>query len=303
MTRIELFLKYLESVKRYSAHTITAYKTDLRQFYVFCGMEEEDEDFSRVTTKLVREWVVAEMRGALRNRGGRQKLHPASGKRKLSSVKAFFRFLVKEGVIEVNPAEDIPGPKLPKKLPVFVNEQDMESTLYDAEQEEGFHGLRDFLILLMAYDTGMRRSEIVGLRLEDVDLSRHCIRVRGKGGKQREIPVLKELEQDIVYYLKGRESVVEREHGCFFVTDKGKPIYPQFVYRLVVNALGKHTSLSKRSPHVLRHSFATHLLDGGASIQGIKELLGHSSLAATQVYTHNSVEKMLKIFKQAHPRA
>lgn len=121
--------------------------------------------------------------------------------------------------------------------------------------------------------------------------------------QRKVVPILKELEQDIVYYLKGREDVVEREHGYFFVTDKGRPVYPQFVYRLVVNALSKHTSLSKRSPHVLRHSFATHLLDSGASIQGIKELLGHSSLAATQVYTHNSVEKMLKIFKQAHPRA
>ena len=303
MTRIGLFLKYLEDVKRYSAHTITAYKTDLRQFYVFCGMEEDDEDFSQMTTKLVREWVVAEMRGTLRVKDGKQRLHPASGKRKLSSVKAFFRFLVKEGVIEVNPAEDISGPKLPKKLPVFVNEQDMENTLFDAEKEEGFHGLRDFLILLMAYDTGMRRSEIVGLRLENVDLARHCIRVRGKGEKEREIPMMEELRQDIICYLDGRADVVEREHGYFFVTDKGKPVYPQFVYRLVVNALENHTSLSKRSPHVLRHSFATHLLDNGASIQGIKELLGHSNLAATQVYTHTSVEKMLKIFKQAHPRA
>lgn len=303
MTQIDLFLKYLEDVKRYSAHTVVAYKTDLRQFYEFCEIKEDEEDFSRMTTKLVREWVVAEMRGALRDRGGKQKLHPASGKRKLSSVKAFFRFLVKEGVIEVSPAEDISGPKLPKRLPVFVNEQDMEMTLNDAEKEKGFHGLRDFLILLMAYDTGMRRSEIVGLRLGDVDMSRHCIRVRGKGGKQREIPILKELEEDIRCYLEGRAEVVDRKHDVFFVTDKGKPIYPQFVYRLVVDVLSEHTSLSKRSPHVLRHSFATHLLDNGASIQGIKELLGHSSLAATQVYTHNSVEKMLKIFKQAHPRA
>ena len=289
--QIELFLKYLSSVKRYSENTIIAYKADLYQFYEFCGLERSNEDFSRVTTKLVREWVVAEMRGDLRGNGARGKLSAASGKRKLSSVKAFFRFLVKEKVIEVN------------RLPVFVREEEMECTLDDAEKKKGFSGLRDFLILLMAYDTGMRRSEIIGLKVGNVDLSRRCIRVFGKGGKWREIPIMTELVQDIECYLDARSRVVEGEHGMFFVTDKGKPLYANFVYRLVTKELESHTSLAKRSPHVLRHSFATHLLDNGAPIQGIKELLGHSNLAATQVYTHNSVEKMLKIFKQAHPRA
>lgn len=290
-------------MKRCSENTIIAYKADLYQFYVFCGLEKNNEDFSRVTTKLIREWVVAEMRGDLRENGTKGKLSAASGKRKLSSVKAFFRFLVKEKVIETNPAEDISGPKLPKRLPVFVKEEEMENTLNDAEKESGFPGLRNFLILLMAYDTGMRRSEIVGLQVKDVDLSRRCIRVFGKGGKWREIPIMTELMQDIECYLEARRRVVEREHGMFFVTNKGMPIYANFVYRLVTEELKEHTSLSKRSPHVLRHSFATHLLGNGAPIQGIKELLGHSNLAATQVYTHNSVEKMLEIFKQAHPRA
>lgn len=303
MMHIELFLKYLEDVKRYSPHTVTAYKTDLHQFWEFCKMEEGNEDLSRITTKLIREWVVAEMKGELRGDTERKKLHPSSGKRKLSSVKAFCRYLFKEGILDADPAMDISGPKLPKKLPVFASEQQMELVLEDAESVKGFSGLRDFLILLMAYGTGMRRSEIIGLRLKDVDLSRRCIRVRGKGNRQREIPIMDELIEDVSCYLEGRAEYVLKEHGFFFVTDRGRPIYPNFVYRLVSKELEKYTSLSKRSPHVLRHTFATHLLDNGAPIQGIKELLGHSSLAATQVYTHNSVEKMLKIFKQAHPRA
>lgn len=301
--QMQLFLKYLSDVKRYSAHTIAAYKVDLCQFYEFCGMEEGKEDFSRVTTKLVREWVVAEMRGDMRGTGPRQKLSAASGKRKLSSVKTFFRFLVKEKVMEVNPAEDIGGPKLPKRLPVFVKEEDMEAVLADTAPDTGFSHLRDWMILLMAYDTGMRCSEIVGLKVNDVDLSRRVIRVNGKGGKQREIPILEELMQDMLCYLEARKQVLRYAHEIFFVTDKGDPVYDKFVYRLVTKVLGQYTSLSKRSPHVLRHSFATHLLNNGASIQGIKELLGHSSLAATQVYTHTSVEKMLEIYKQAHPRA
>lgn len=302
--QIESFLKYLSDVKRYSVHTITAYRSDLYQFYEFCGIKEGNEDFSLFTTKLVREWVVAEMRGEMRDSGVKHKLSAASGKRKLSSVKAFFRFLVKEKVMADNPADEITGPKLPKRLPVFVPEEQMEIVLTETGEDGSFRHLRDWTIILTAYETGMRRSEIVGLKLKDVDFSRRCVRVMGKGKKQREIPLIEELLQDLRCYLEARKRVVEQEHEFFFVTDKGHPIYDQFVYRLVVRYLQDGgSSLSKRSPHVLRHTFATHLLNNGASIQGIKELLGHSSLAATQVYTHNSVENMLKIFKQAHPRA
>ena len=301
--QIEAFLKYLRDLRRYSECTIVAYRTDLDQFYDFCGFGEGHEDLSSVTTKLIRAWMMAEIRGELRTDDSSEGLCAASVKRKLSCIKAFFRFLVKEKVVKENPAADISGPKLPKRLPVFVKEEEMESILCTAEAKEGFSGLRNFLLLLMVYDTGMRCSEIVGLRLEHVDLSRSCIRIFGKGEKWREVPIMNELVKDIECYLIIRKRMVKQEHGFFFVTDKGEPIYANFVYRLVSKELKVHTSLSKCSPHVLRHTFATHLLNNGAPIQGIKELLGHSSLAAAQVYTHNSVEKMLEIFKQAHPRA
>lgn len=301
--QVQLFLDYLKNVKRYSSHTIVAYETDLHQFFQFCGIKAEEENFSKITAKVVRRWLGAEMSGKMRGGVRIEKLKAASGKRKLTSVKMFFQFLLKNGVVKVNPAEGISGPKLPKRLPIFVPEEQMENLLDKMEAGEGFHQLRDWLILLLAYDTGMRRSEIVGMCVEDVDFSRKCLRVQGKGGKQREIPLMEELLEDMQYYLEERKKVVEFEHGKFFVTDKGKPIYAQFVYRLVTACLGEYTTLSKRSPHVLRHTFATHLLNHGGSIEGIKELLGHSNLAATQVYTHTSVKDMLRIFKQAHPRA
>ncbi len=299
--QLQAFLNYLGRVKRYSPRTIKAYQMDLRQFFDYCKLSDSEEDILKITTKLVRGWLMAEMSGSMRKVETGEKLKGTSGKRKLSSLKAFFRFLLKEGVLEVNPAEGISGPKTAKRLPVFVKEEEMAAVL-NVEKED-FPCLRDWLILLMAYDTGMRRSEIVGLKVSDVDFSRRCIRVTGKGNKQREIPVVNELEKAMAHYLERRREVVIREHGFFFVTDKGLPIYDKFVYRLVTAKLSNDTTLSKRSPHVLRHSFATHLLNNGASIEGIRELLGHSSLAATQVYTHNSVESMLKIFKQAHPRA
>ncbi|MCR9011637.1 tyrosine-type recombinase/integrase [Gabonibacter sp. KD22] len=299
--QLQAFLNYLSRVKRYSPRTIKAYQMDLRQFFDYCKLSDSEEDILKITTKLVRGWLMAEMSGSMRKVETGEKLKGTSGKRKLSSLKAFFRFLLKEGVLEVNPAEGISGPKTAKRLPVFVKEEEMAAVL-NVEKED-FPCLRDWLILLMAYDTGMRRSEIVGLKVSDVDFSRRCIRVTGKGNKQREIPVVNELEKAMAYYLERRQEVVIQEHGFFFVTDKGLPVYDKFVYRLVTEKLSKNTTLSKRSPHVLRHSFATHLLNNGASIEGIRELLGHSSLAATQVYTHNSVESMLKIFKQAHPRA
>jgi integrase/recombinase XerC len=302
--RVQHFIDYLSDVKRYSSHTLTAYKGDLLQFLEFCEMKEDDDDFSKITTSKVREWLMAEMRGDLRVDAPGKKLTAASGRRKLSSVKAFFRFLIKEGELEINPVSLVNRPKMAKRIPVFLEEEQVEELLDEKmATEAGFPALRDRLMLLMLYVTGIRRSEIVELRVGDVDFARRLIRVLGKGNKQREVPMITELIEDAACYVEARRKVVEYEHGRFFVTDKGLPIYASFVYRRSLQYLHEVTTLSKRSPHVLRHTCATHMLQNGASIQAIKELLGHSSLAATQVYTHNSIESMLKIFKQAHPRA
>jgi integrase/recombinase XerC len=302
--RVQHFIDYLSDVKRYSPHTLTAYKSDLLQFLEFCEMKEDDDDFSKITTLKVREWLMAEMRGDLRVNAPGKKLNASSGRRKLSSVKTFFRFLIKEGELKVNPVSLVNRPKMAKKIPVFLEEEQVEELLDEKMGTgAGFPALRDRLMLLMLYVTGIRRSEIVELRVSDVDFARRLIRVRGKGNKQREVPMIMELIEDAACYVEVRGAVVEHEHGRFFVTDKGLPVYANFVYRRSLQYLHEVTTLSKRSPHVLRHTCATHMLQNGASIQAIKELLGHSSLAATQVYTHNSIESMLKIFKQAHPRA
>lgn len=306
---VRQFIEYLGNVRRYSPHTIAAYRKDLLQFLSFCELDEDCDNFSHITTKKIRSWLMAEMRGDFRNVSPGKQLNATSGRRKLSSVKAFFRFLVRSGMLEENPAVDVSGPKVPKILPVFISEEQADRVLDDPgktksdDARKTFSYLRDRLILLMLYETGMRRSEIVGLKTADVDFSRRCIRVTGKGNKQREIPVIPELTEDMRLYLEVRGGMVKEEHGLFFVTDKGRPVYDKFVYRLTQEVLGKYTSLAKKSPHVLRHTFATHLLNNGATIQGIRELLGHSSLAATQVYTHNSIERLLEVFKQAHPRA
>ena len=297
---VDEFADYLKRERRCSGRTVTAYRSDLQQFCDFYGIEGKEEEFARVTVEDVRAWLAEGMRGG---KEGKRKLSAASGKRKLSSLKAFFRYLEKRGVVRENPFEEIPGPKLPKRLPVFVPETEMEEVMDGMEEGGDFHRLRDWMVVLTAYDTGMRRSELAGLKVEDFDFGRRCVRVLGKGGKRREIPLLDELASDARCYLEERRKVAGSPTGAFFVTDKGKPMSGYQIYYLIRKVLSSDVNLSKRSPHVLRHTFATHLLDNEAPLEGIKELLGHSNLGVTQIYTHNSIERMKKVFKQAHPRA
>lgn len=291
---IEPFLNYLQNVKRYSSHTLIAYKEDLGQFLRFCATKKDVFDFPDITSKIVREWVIIKMS---------EGMNATTVRRKLSALRTLFKFLVREGKIGEDPSEIVVLPKTGKKLPVFVPDYQMDELLDSEELEGGFPELRDRLVLLMAYYTGMRRSELVGLRVGDVDLGSQSLVITGKGNKQRLVPLADELTEDMKHYLELRLEHVKGEHDVFFITDKGTPVYDKFIYRLVVKWLGKVTTLSKRSPHVLRHTFATQLLNNGACIEAIRELLGHSDLSATQIYTHNSFENLIKVFNRAHPRA
>ncbi|MGL5683635.1 MAG: tyrosine-type recombinase/integrase [Marinifilaceae bacterium] len=290
---IDLFLSYLESVKRYSPHTISAYSEDLNQFFTYCREEELVDDVKSITSKMIRRWEMQLMDGGY---------SATSVKRKVSSLKTFFRYQEREGLITKNPTEVIKGPKSGKRLPVFIAEDKMEELLSERYFANDFVGIRDRLLLTLIYCTGLRRSEVTGLKWDDIDMSRRVLRVLGKGNKQREIPLLDVLI-DLLSTFMSQLRLNGIDEKYVFVDEQGMLLTSYRVYRIVVNYLSRVTTQTKCSPHTLRHSFATCMLNNGAPIEAIKELLGHSSLAATQVYTHNSFENLKKVFNQAHPRA
>jgi integrase/recombinase XerC len=245
---------------------------------------------------MVRTWIVSLIE---------QDISARSVNRKLSTLKSYFKFMTKEGLVQENPMPKIQSPKTSKKLPVFVDNESME-TLFSAEIfSDDFEGIRDRLILEMFYMTGIRLSELINLKDPDIDFYQQNIKVLGKRNKERLIPVSSGLIDSIKKYLEIRNKSIEavEQNDYFYVTIKGKKLYEKLAYRIVNSYLGKVSTLKKKSPHVLRHTFATHMLNNGADLNAIKEILGHSSLAATQVYTHNTIEKLKNIYNQAHPRA
>lgn len=283
------FLKYLKYEKRYSQHTLKSYETDLRQFHIFAKTEEIISDHN-----IIRSWIISLVEAEISAR---------TINRKISSLKTYYKFLKREGKIEKNPMEKIVSPKNSKKLPEFVPEEHIEHIFSKDFFEKDFAGLRDMLVVEMLYSTGIRLSELVNLKNLDVNLSAKTIKVLGKGNKERIIPLTQSLINTIVDYQKEKQNTFGELTENLLLTDKGEPIYPKKIYRIVNKYLQLVTTITKKSPHVLRHSFATHLLNNGADINAIKELLGHASLAATEVYTHNTFEKLNKIYNQAHPRA
>lgn len=294
---VNRFLAYLKFEKRFSSHTLTAYETDLKQFFDYLELQYRESDVKAITHFFVRSWIVNLVN---------LKVTAKSINRKISVLKSFFRFLMKEKKIEQNPMLKIVSPKIPKRLPDFFSTENMELLFKHVEFSEGYAGIRDRLILELLYSTGIRRAELVGLKDNSIDFGNDTMKVLGKRNKERIIPLMPKMVSMLKNYMMEKNNFLKtcnQSNNFLFLDSRCKQIYPDYVYRTVRKYLGWVTTSKKKSPHVLRHTFATHMLNNGADINAIKELLGHSSLAATQVYTHNTTEKLKKIYKQAHPKA
>ena len=291
---IDAFLDYLRLERNYSERTIVSYRTDLKEFGEFLEKTETGLGFTEVHTDNVRNWI-----SDLMDEGRKA----TSVNRKLSSLRSFYRFLLRKNWITVNPMLKIVGPKKKKPLPSFVREKDMNRLLDGLSFGEGFVGVRDRTILEVFYATGMRLSELIGLDDVDVDFSAKLVKVTGKRNKQRLIPFGNELAEDLLIYNKVRNETFPEGTEAFFVRKDGKRMYPMQVYRIVKRNLSKVVTLKKRSPHVLRHTFATAMLNDNAELRAVQELLGHESLATTEVYTHTTFEELKKVYELAHPRA
>jgi integrase/recombinase XerC len=287
------FIKYIQFEKRYSDHTLVAYHTDLVQFIQYMNKSNGDFDFKSVTSKHVRSWIISLMEEGVSTR---------SINRKIATLRSFYKFLMRQEIVDMSPVQLITTPKVGKKLPAFVQKENLDQLLDNDFFGHDFEGARDKIIVSLLYGAGIRLAELKNLKCKNIDMPGHTIKVLGKGNKERIIPYPKSIDQPLMEYLKFREEKIGG--GEFLIlTSDGEKAYDKLIYRVVKKNLAMVTTLSKKSPHVLRHSFATHLLNNGADLNAVKELLGHSNLSATQVYTHTTFEKLKEIYKQAHPRA
>ena len=294
---LDRFIQYIKFEKRYSPHTVSAYQSDLEQFIRFLNYPEEIITHpSEITHHLIRNWMVELMN---------QKLTARSVNRKIATLRKYFKFLLQEGIISINPASKINTPKIPKNLPVVVEDVKLTQMLDDNEVfSDDFKGLRDKLVIETLFGTGIRLAELIGIKETDINIYEGTVKVLGKRNKQRIIPINNELKLLMARYLEAKKSEKFNNNSlALLVTDKGADAYPKLIYLIVNKYLSNISTQNKKSPHVLRHTFATSLLNRGADLNAIKELLGHANLSATQIYTHNSVERLKSIYKQAHPKA
>ncbi len=295
---ITSFLSQLAKIKKYSEHTVLSYSNDLKQFEDYLSTAYQVDDVLKANHLMIRSWVVSL---------SKNEITPRSVNRKLSALNSFYKYALKHGHIEKNPMKKVVAPKVGKRLPSYVMEDEIPVVMKATDlQADAYAQWRDKTILFLLYTTGMRRSELIQLRIEDVNVSRREIRVIGKGKKERIVPMTADSLQFLGEYLDIRKAEFADttvECSYLLLSDKGKKMDPRTVYSIVNKYLKLAPSAEKKSPHVLRHSFATHLLNNGADINAIKELLGHANLGATQVYTHNSIERLKEIYQKFHPKA
>lgn len=289
----EDYLSHLRSEKRYSEHTVSAYMKDVMHFFAFC--ERNGMDNKVLDSKDIRLWVVELL----------ETNHtPRSVNRKISSLRNYIRFLIRKGILITDPLVKVIKPRTSKRIPVFIEEEKLNSMLDTFKFGDEFEGVRNRLIIELLYQTGIRRGELLTLKVDSVNFSNGTLKVTGKRLKERIIPMSIYLQGLINEYVLVRNSMfTDSDEKSLFLTLAGRPVYPKMVYRIVTEFLRLVTTLDKKSPHVLRHTFATHLLNRGAELNAIKELMGHANLSATQIYTHNTFEKLKEVYKKAHPRA
>ncbi len=294
-TYLQSFIDYIKFEKRFSQHTVIAYSNDMEQFFSFLEDIYQSPSLTQISTGFIRSWLADLMKT--------EKMNAKSVNRKISTLKAFFKYQLKTGNLDATPMSIIISPKISKRLPVYVEQKETETLFKHVEFNEGFEGATQKLILSLLYTTGMRLGELVHLKQSQVDLKQNVLKVLGKGNKERIIPIGKEIASAIESYLELKSGLPDADTVFLLVTVKGKKLYPKYVYLVVKKYLTLVTTIQKKSPHVLRHTFATHLTNEGADINAVKELLGHSSLAATQIYTHNTIERLKDVYKKAHPKA
>ncbi len=291
---IDDFIIYIATQKRFSEHTIVSYRNDLKATATFILNRYEVEELEKITFFHIRSYIVDLMKNGMSAK---------SVNRKISSLRSFYKYLIKKSHVDVNPMLKVVAPKIPKRLPDYVSKTDI-ATLFDTLSfGDTYSEARDFIVLLLLYNTGMRKSELIGLTDGSIDNAQKRISVIGKGNKERIIPVSNDLLIKIRKYIQIRNDAFGDIKSNLLLTDKGKPMYPKLVYNIVNRILVRMATNTKKSPHILRHTFATHMANNGAELNTIKELLGHASLAATQVYTHNSIEKLKDVYSRSHPKA
>lgn len=287
------FLKYIKYERNYSQHTIKSYENDLYQFAEFNNQNAEQFEYTKITTKDIQAWIIALMN---------KKINPRSIARKISCLKAFWRYIRTHKNNTANPTLKIVLPKTKKEIPTFFRTEEINNAINTSQSPENFETLQKNLILKMLFLTGIRRSEITNLKEDNIDGNNLSIKIKGKRNKERNIPISKEFHDEILLFIKHKNETIERTHNYLYTLKNGKPIYSEYIYKVVTEKMKLVTSNTRKSPHTFRHTFATTLLNNGADINAVKELLGHKSLATTQIYTHTSFDELYNIYKHTHPR-